>query len=73
MNWQIALIMNNSQLAVLYLAVEVELVGVLAEPDLGVDDGLKEAELDQDLGLGLLCNVTKKLIDGIENHCMKLV
>ena len=59
MNWQIALIMNNSQLAVLYLAVEVELVGVLAEPDLGVDDGLKEAELDQDLGLVLLCKVTK--------------
>jgi len=28
-----------------------ELVGVLAEPDLGVDDGLKEAELDQGLGL----------------------
>ena len=50
---------NDSQLAVLYLAVEVELVDVLAEPDLGVVDGLKEAELDQDLGLVLLCKVTK--------------
>ena len=59
-------------MAVLYLAVEGELVGVLAEPDLGVDDGLKEAELDQGLGLELLCNVTK-FIDGIENHCIKLV
>ena len=72
MSWQIALIMNDSQLAVLYLAVEVELVGVLAEPDLGVVDGLKEAVLDQDRNLELLCKVTK-LIDGSENHCMKLV
>ena len=56
-------------MAVLYLAVEDDFVAVLAEVVLGVVDGLEEAVLDQDLGLEIVCKVTK-LKDGIENHCL---
>ena len=57
-------------MAVLYLVVEDDLDAVLAEDVLGVVDGLEEAVLDQDLGLDVVCKVTK-LRDGIENHCLE--
>ena len=56
-------------MAVLYLAVQDDFDAVLAEVVLGVVAGLVEAELDQELGLEIVWNVTNWK-DGNENHCL---